>query len=53
MQVMSFVFAAKCIEPAKFAVAGLLIKAERLKTERIEKGALAAPLTGCVCDKGD
>ena len=46
MQIVPLVFAAELLKSAKLAIAALLIKAERLKTERIEKGVLAAALSG-------
>ena len=46
MQIVPLMFAAELLQAAELAIAELVIKAERLKTERIEKGVLAASLTG-------
>jgi len=45
-------FAAELFKSAELAIAELVIKTERLKTERIEKGVLAATLTGTVSVDG-
>ena len=48
MQIVPLMFAAELLKSAKLAIAQLFIKTARLKTERIEKGVLAASLTGFV-----
>ena len=46
MQIVPFMFAAELLQAAELAIAELVIKAERPKTERIEKGVFAAALKG-------
>jgi hypothetical protein len=48
MQVMSVMFAAEFLQPAKFAITLFAIKPKRLKTEGVEKGMLATALTSFV-----